>query len=86
MSNAPQINTESDYQAAIAELEQLWGAKIGTAEATGMLATLIDAYEAADAAAFGVDLAQHDEHFVGHDVPHLARKLQVVAPKMGACY
>lgn len=48
MSDAPQINTESDYHAAISELAQLWGAKSGTPESDRLdvLATLIDAYEA----------------------------------------
>jgi HTH-type transcriptional regulator/antitoxin HigA len=47
MSDAPQISTESDYQAALAELAQLWGAKSGTPEGDrlDLLATLIDAYE-----------------------------------------
>jgi HTH-type transcriptional regulator / antitoxin HigA len=42
------IRTEADYEAALAEVERLWGAKIGTAEGDRLdvLATLIDAYEA----------------------------------------
>jgi HTH-type transcriptional regulator/antitoxin HigA len=42
------IRTEQDYAAAIAEVERLWGAKIGTAEGDRLdvLATLVDAYEA----------------------------------------
>ncbi len=41
------IRTEADYDAALAELERLWGAKIGTPEGDRLdvLATLIDAYE-----------------------------------------
>ncbi len=41
------IRSEADYQAALAELERLWGAKGGTAEGDRLdvLATLIDAYE-----------------------------------------
>ncbi len=48
MSDAQQINSESDYQVAIAELAQLWGAKSGTPEGDRLdvLATLIDAYKA----------------------------------------
>ncbi len=41
------IRSEADYQAALAELERLWGAKAGTAEGDRLdvLATLNDAYE-----------------------------------------
>lgn len=43
------IRTEADYDAALAEVERLWGAKSGTPEGDRLdvLATLIDAYEAA---------------------------------------
>ena len=42
------IRSEADYEAALAELERLWGAKTGTPEGDRLdvLATLIDAYEA----------------------------------------
>jgi HTH-type transcriptional regulator / antitoxin HigA len=42
------IRTEADYEAALAEVERLWGAKSGTAKGDRLdvLATLIDAYEA----------------------------------------
>jgi HTH-type transcriptional regulator / antitoxin HigA len=42
------IRSEADYQAALAEIERLWGAKLGTSEGDRLdvLATLIDAYEA----------------------------------------
>lgn len=42
------IRTETDYEAALAEVEQLWGARLGTPEGDRLdvLATLIDAYEA----------------------------------------
>jgi HTH-type transcriptional regulator / antitoxin HigA len=42
------IRTEADYQAALAEIERLWGARLGTPEGDRLdvLATLIDAYEA----------------------------------------
>jgi HTH-type transcriptional regulator/antitoxin HigA len=41
------IRTEADYEAALAEVECLWGAKSGTAgDRLDILATLIDAYEA----------------------------------------
>lgn len=41
------IRTEADHRAAMAEVERLWGAKIGTREGDRLdvLATLIDAYE-----------------------------------------
>jgi HTH-type transcriptional regulator/antitoxin HigA len=41
------IRSESDYQAALAEIERLWGAKAGTSEGDRLdvVATLIDAYE-----------------------------------------
>lgn len=41
------IRTETDYEAAVVELERLWGAKAGTREGDRLdvLATLIDAYE-----------------------------------------
>lgn len=42
------IRSEADYDAALAEIQRLWGAKTGTPEgdALDVLATLIDAYEA----------------------------------------
>jgi HTH-type transcriptional regulator/antitoxin HigA len=41
------IRTEADYNAALAEIERLWGAKSGTPEGDRLdiLATLVDAYE-----------------------------------------
>lgn len=41
------FRSESDYEAALAEIERLWGAKAGTAEGDKLdiLATLVDAYE-----------------------------------------
>lgn len=42
------IRSEKDYEAALAEVERLWGAKAGTprGDRLDVLATLIDAYEA----------------------------------------
>ncbi len=42
------IRTKRDYEAALKEVERLWGAKAGTAEGDRLdvLATLIDVYEA----------------------------------------
>ena len=42
------IRTKRDYEAALKEVERLWGSKIGTREGDRLdvLATLIDAYEA----------------------------------------
>lgn len=42
------IRSKADYDAALAELETLWGAKAGTLEGDRLdiLATLIEAYEA----------------------------------------
>ena len=41
------IRTERDYEAAIEEIERLWGAKAGTrnGDRLDVLATLLDAYE-----------------------------------------
>ena len=41
------IRSEADYEAALAEVERLWGAKSGTPQGDRLdvLATLIDAYE-----------------------------------------
>jgi HTH-type transcriptional regulator / antitoxin HigA len=41
------IQTEADYNAALAEAERLWGARSGTPDGDRLdaLATLIDAYE-----------------------------------------
>ncbi len=41
------IRTEADYEAALAAVEQLWGAKSGTpkGDRLDVLATLVDAYE-----------------------------------------
>ena len=43
------IRTKKDYEAALAEVERLWGAKSGTptGDRLDILATLIDAYETA---------------------------------------
>jgi HTH-type transcriptional regulator / antitoxin HigA len=48
MNDVKPIRTEKDYEVAIAEVEALWGAKIGTAKGDRLdvLATLIDAWEA----------------------------------------
>jgi len=42
------IRTKMDYAAALAEIERLWGARLGTSagDRLDVLATLIDAYEA----------------------------------------
>jgi HTH-type transcriptional regulator/antitoxin HigA len=42
------IRSETDYEAALAEVERLWGAKSGTPDGDRLdvLATLVDAYEA----------------------------------------
>ena len=42
------IRTEADHEAALAEVERLWGAKSGTpkGDRLDVLATLIEAYEA----------------------------------------
>ena len=43
------IRTEADYEAAVGEVEALWGSKSGTSagDRLDVLATLIDAYETA---------------------------------------
>src|SRR3990172_8445983 len=43
------IRTEKDYRRALAEVQKLWGAKLGTpaGDRLDVLATLIDAYAAA---------------------------------------
>jgi HTH-type transcriptional regulator / antitoxin HigA len=48
-NNVKPIRTKKDYATALAEVEHLWGAKLGTPEGDRLdvLATLIDAYEAA---------------------------------------
>jgi HTH-type transcriptional regulator/antitoxin HigA len=47
MSDVKPIRTEADYDAALGEVERLWGAKSGTpkGDRLDVLATLIDAYE-----------------------------------------
>src|ERR1700760_3147504 len=47
MSDLKPIRTEHDYDAALSEVERLWGAKLGTPEGDRLdvLATLIDSYE-----------------------------------------
>ena len=49
MADLKPIRTEQDYEAALAEIERLWGASAGTPEGDRLdvLATLVDAYEAA---------------------------------------
>ena len=46
-NNIKPIRTEKDYDAALKEVERLWGAKSGTVEGDRLdvLATLIEAYE-----------------------------------------
>lgn len=46
--NIKPIRTKADYAAALAEVERLWGARLGTpaGDRLDVLATLIDAYEA----------------------------------------
>jgi HTH-type transcriptional regulator / antitoxin HigA len=46
-SDLKPIRSESDHEAAMAEVERLWGAEIGTPEGDrlDLLVTLIDAYE-----------------------------------------
>jgi len=47
MADIKPIRSEADHAAALAEVEQLWGAKAGTlaGDRLDVLATLIDAYE-----------------------------------------
>jgi HTH-type transcriptional regulator/antitoxin HigA len=47
MSEIKPIRSEADYEAALTEVERLWGARSGTPEGDRLdvLATLIDAYE-----------------------------------------
>jgi HTH-type transcriptional regulator / antitoxin HigA len=49
MADIKPIHSDRDHQAALAEVERLWGARIGTLEGDRLdvLATLIEAYEAA---------------------------------------
>jgi HTH-type transcriptional regulator/antitoxin HigA len=48
MKDLKPIKTRAAYEAAMAEIERLWGAKSGTPEGDRLdiLATLVDAYEA----------------------------------------
>lgn len=48
MGDIKPIRSEADYQAALAQVETLWGSNLGTPEGDRLdvLATLIDAYEA----------------------------------------
>ncbi|MGH6896242.1 MAG: helix-turn-helix domain-containing protein [Geminicoccaceae bacterium] len=48
MTDLKPIRTEEDYEAALAEIGRLWGARSGTVEGDRLdvLATLVDAYEA----------------------------------------
>ena len=48
MKDLKPIRTEQDYEAALAEIGQLWGARSGTVEGDRLdvLATLVEAYEA----------------------------------------
>src|SRR5215211_1459385 len=47
MADVKPIRSEADYEAALEEVERLWGAKLGTprGDRLDVLATLIDAYE-----------------------------------------
>jgi HTH-type transcriptional regulator/antitoxin HigA len=48
MRNLKPIKTRADYEAALAQMKRLWGAKSGTprGDRLDVLATLVDAYEA----------------------------------------
>jgi HTH-type transcriptional regulator/antitoxin HigA len=48
MDSVRPLRCEADYEAALGEVEKLWGSQSGTAEGDRLdvLATLIDAYEA----------------------------------------
>ena len=48
MRNLRPLRSEKDYEAALVEVERLWGAKAGTSKGDRLdiLATLIEAYEA----------------------------------------
>jgi HTH-type transcriptional regulator/antitoxin HigA len=48
MKDVRPIRTEKDYEQALAEIEDLWGARVGTpkGDRLDVLATLIEAYEA----------------------------------------
>lgn len=48
MADVKPIRSEADYEAALKQVESLWGAKTGTpkGDRLDVLATLIDAYEA----------------------------------------
>src|ERR1700716_2769564 len=47
MADVKAIRSEADYEAALAEVERLWGARSGTprGDRLDVLATLIDSYE-----------------------------------------
>ncbi|MBI3247078.1 MAG: transcriptional regulator [Deltaproteobacteria bacterium] len=47
MKNLKPIKTDADHEAALAEIERLWGASLGTpaGDRLDILATLVDAYE-----------------------------------------
>ncbi len=47
MADVKPIRSEADYEAALEEVERLWGAELGTLQGDrlNILATLIDAYE-----------------------------------------
>ena len=47
MKNLKPIRSKADYEASMAEIERLWGARSGTPEGDRLdiLATLVDAYE-----------------------------------------
>ena len=47
MKNLKPIRTKADYEAALAAIERLWGARAGSPEGDRLdiLATLVDAYE-----------------------------------------
>ena len=46
-SDTKPIRSEADYEAALAEMERLWGSNLSTAEGDRLdvLATLVEAYE-----------------------------------------
>lgn len=47
MSDVKPIHSEQDYEAALAEIDSLWGAKLGTpnGDRLDVLATLVESYE-----------------------------------------
>ena len=82
MADVKPIRNEADYEAALEEVERLWGAKLGTSrgDRLDVLATLVDAYESEH---HPIDPARSNR---GDQIPHGAAEPDAQGPRRHPWY